>query len=41
MAELKGEIVEFPACHLVAKKLNIRWQHLIFILIHYVHCSAV
>ena len=31
MAETESEEVEFPVCHLVARELNIRLQHLIFI----------
>ena len=33
MAEIEKEEVEFPCmCHLVARGIYIRWQHLIFVL---------
>ena len=30
--------IEFPALgHLVAEEINLRWQHLLFFLFHYIH----
>ena len=39
MAELKKNM--WNSLALWQEEFNIRWQHLIFNLIHYVHCSVV